>query len=221
VLKVSTQTEKAISVIRRAILQGELRPSDRLHIHDLARRYELGVTPVREALSRLCSVGLVAAIGQRGFRTAATNPEDFRDIVTTRILIETEALRISLRKGDDRWRDNVITALHDMHQQIQHRSDTSYEGDDVFDELHKKFHASLVSACGSERMTQYCSELYDSAYRYRRTFMARPKTREAFWAEHEELARLVLLRDEVRATAFLTLHLSATLTVLDVPASRR
>lgn len=203
-----TQAELAMEVLKKAILGGDLPPGEKLHIHDLSARYKLGVTPVREGLSRLASLGLVVALGQRGFRTAVASQEDFRDTINTRTLIESEALRLSVRKGGAAWEAAVLGALQQMEDYIPIVPGVIAEGDEGFDRLHKQFHMSLISACGSERMLRYCSELYDQAYRYRRIFMSQPRPRILFENDHRELAMHALGREEGRASAFLELHLA-------------
>jgi GntR family carbon starvation induced transcriptional regulator len=210
-----TLTERAIELLKRAILRGDLPPGERLHIEDLSERYAIGVTPIREALSRLASIGLVVAIGQRGFRTAAASAEDFEDVVCTRTLIETEALRLSVRKGGEIWKQGIGHALQQMNSRIHDLPELFDEGDEQFDLLHKQFHLVLISACGSQRMIQYCSDLYDEAYRHRRIFMAQARTRRDFRSEHEHLAAHILSGSEDRAAAYLTLHLSAPLATLN------
>jgi GntR family carbon starvation induced transcriptional regulator len=207
--EVKTQAELATEILKKAILDGDLPPGEKLHIHDLSARYELGVTPVREGLCRLASLGLVVALGQRGFRTAVASQEDFQDTLTMRTLIETEALKLSLRRGGKAWEAGVQAALKSMESYCHLAPGMISKEDDGFDHLHKQFHMSLISACGSDRMLRYCSELYDQAYRYRRIFMSQPIGRFEFLEEHRELALHVLGRDEGRASAFLTLHLAS------------
>ena len=59
---------------------------------------------VREALSLLLSDALVTAEGQRGFRVAPISLADLEDMTNTRVMLETEALRLSIRHGGAVWR---------------------------------------------------------------------------------------------------------------------
>jgi len=214
-METKTQTEKAVAVLKRALLQGELAPGERLHIEDLSAQYEIGVTPIREALSRLASVGLVVAHGQRGFRAAVASEVDFRDIVRTRTHLEVQALRLSIRSGSAVWADAVSMALDEISSCLRRLPESFDEGEETFDRLHKNFHMALISACSSPRTQRYCGELYDEAYRHRRIFHRRSRTREVFAVEHETLAKLALARDEEAAAAYLTLHLNAPLVIFD------
>src|SRR5882757_6786018 len=98
-----TLSERAAGLLQRDILAGTLAPGARLGIVELAQRYEIGATPLREGLSRLVSRGLIVAIGQRGFRVADVSREDLFDITRMRVVIEVEALRLAMENGGDAW----------------------------------------------------------------------------------------------------------------------
>jgi Mn-dependent DtxR family transcriptional regulator len=80
-----------------------LQPGTKLRIAEIAEEFGVSATPMREALSRLVSRGLVVAVGQRGFRVMPVSREDLADITRTRVALETAALRRSMRYGDGKW----------------------------------------------------------------------------------------------------------------------
>ncbi|PPC74009.1 GntR family transcriptional regulator [Pokkaliibacter plantistimulans] len=199
-----TLSEKAALDIQRAILNGEYQPEQKLGIHELAKKYELGVTPVREGLSRLVSAGLVVAIGNRGFRVAAVSKEDLNDLLTTRSLIELEALRLSMKRGNHEWEAAIVARLHWMNQLT--RSSLLEHQADEFDRVHKAFHVALISACGSPRLIQFHSMLYDQTFRYRRLMMGHIHDPADFQQEHQSLADKVINRDIEGACSHLYNH---------------
>ena len=67
--------------------------------------------------------------------------------------------------------------------------------------LHKRFHASLLAACGSPRLIAACARLYDEAYRYRRLMMATFKSPSEFVRSQEILAEAAIERAAERAEA--------------------
>ena len=95
-----TLTERASALVEADIVSGALAPEARLGIAEMAARYGVGATPLREALSRLAARGLVDAIGMRGFRVKAISYNDLADIVRIRTTIEREALRLSMAKAE-------------------------------------------------------------------------------------------------------------------------
>jgi DNA-binding GntR family transcriptional regulator len=82
--------------IRDEIVSGVLRPGDRLGEVELAKRMGTSQGPVREALARLRSQGLVDAYPHRGTFVAELTIEEARDVYETRALIERRALALAL-----------------------------------------------------------------------------------------------------------------------------
>jgi len=206
-----TLSERAANLVERDIIAGLLAPGARLGIVDLARRYDIGATPLREGLSRLVSRGLIVGIGQRGFRVAEISREDLLDITRMRTVVEIEALRLAMAHGDDAWEAGILSALHQMRRHIERTGNEFREGAPDFDRLHKGFHTALLAACGSQRLLTAHSDLYDQAYRYRRVMMRAFDSGKKFVAAHRSLADLVLARDGGKAQSMLASHLHSTL----------
>jgi GntR family transcriptional regulator, carbon starvation induced regulator len=209
-----TLSERAAAFVERDIVAGVFAPGARLAIADLAERYAIGATPIREGLSRLVARGLIVAIGQRGFRVSEVSRADLEDITRLRSLIECEALRRSIALGDGAWEGAIVAALHQLRRYAMQNGAGLREGRPDFDALHKAFHTSLIAACGSPRMIKAHSELYDQAYRYRRVMMRSFEEPQDFVASHEALAELALSRRVEEATARLAVHLRSTLALV-------
>lgn len=206
-----TLSERAAAHVQRDILAGRLAPGARLGIVELAERYEIGATPLREGLSRLVSRGLIVAIGQRGFRVAPVSRDDLADITRLRVVVEVEALRLSIKHGGDTWEAGIMTALHRLRRSTERMGARFKEGAEDFDPLHKGFHTALLAACGSPRLLAAHSDLYDQAYRYRRVMMRGIASGEDFYEAHRLLADCVLARQVKLAQRMLSEHLNATL----------
>jgi GntR family carbon starvation induced transcriptional regulator len=209
-----TLTERAAQLIEADILNGALAPDSRLGIMETAARYGVGATPLREALSRLAARGLVNAIGKRGFRVKSVSREDLADIVRIRTVLEREALRLSMAAGDGAWEGEIVAALHQLKRYVFNNPRGFAEGEPAFDALHKRFHTSLIAACGSPRLIAACSALYDEAYRYRRLMMATFASREEFVRGHEVLAEAAIGRSHRRAEPLLEAHIASTLALV-------
>jgi GntR family transcriptional regulator, carbon starvation induced regulator len=215
-----TLSERAATLVERDILIGHLAPGARLGIVDLVERYDIGATPLREGLSRLVSRGLIAGIGQRGFRVADISREDLADITTMRTAVEIEAIRLAITNGNDAWEADILSALHQLRRHIERTGNEFREGAEDFDRLHKGFHTALLGACGSKRMLAAHSDLYDQAYRYRRAMMRQLDSGKKFVRVHQLLADCVLSRDIPGAQAMLSEHLHSTINFVYPPGGK-
>jgi GntR family transcriptional regulator, carbon starvation induced regulator len=204
-----TLTERAVEALQRDILAGALAPGARLPVHDLAARYAIGVTPLREALSRLAALGLVSD-EQRGFRVAEVSRDDLADITRARQGVEAAALRAALAEGDAEWEAGIVAARHLLRRCAEGSASPS-GANPAFDAAHKRFHVALLAGCHSPRLLRLQSSLYDEAYRYRRVMMARFEGWAAFLRAHDELAARVMARDAKGAHDMLMAHLGSTL----------
>ena len=77
-------TEQAYRTLRKAIVQCEFPPEERLRVDELSSRYGFSSSPVREALARLAEQGLVRSIENRGFRVAPLSIDGLKDLTGER-----------------------------------------------------------------------------------------------------------------------------------------
>jgi DNA-binding GntR family transcriptional regulator len=98
--------------VRSELLNGVLRPGQKLRMVELAGRFGVSQSVVREALTRLGERGLVVASPQRGFRVRELSAADIAELTELRVEIETVALRLAIDRGDIPWETGVITAFH-------------------------------------------------------------------------------------------------------------
>jgi GntR family carbon starvation induced transcriptional regulator len=209
-----TLAEKAYDALRHDIIRGALAAERPLRLAELSERYGMGFSPLREALNRLQAERLVTAESLRGFRVAPLSLEELHDAVALRILIETEALRTSIRLGDDNWAAGIVSALYALKVQAARKGSDA----DIWtlEARHHAFHRSLLSACKSPWTLEFVERLYAATERYRIPVLlaaALPQGRDV-QAEHGALAEATLDRDPDKATALLKEHYLKTVAAL-------
>lgn len=208
-------SEQAYDLIRKDILNGELFPEDKLQVDVLSGRYGIGSVPLREALNRLSSEGLVERKSHRGFFVTSISMPNLEELVKTRIWLETLALRESMRNGDEAWEDALVVSCHRL-ARTQRRlpEEAGREISEEWEERHKEFHMLLLDRCGSSWLLGFCSTLMDQAVRYRNLSMnSNPSKlrREGAAAEHQAILDAVLEHDVDRACTLLSEHYQTTL----------
>lgn len=207
-----TLTEKAYLALRQDIVRGELEPDQPLRMAALSKRYDMGFSPIREALSRLHAERLVLLAPLRGFTVAPLSIEEMWDTVNLRILIECEALRLAIQKGGDSWEAGVVSTLHALTLQWLRRTGAADETLWELERRHHLFHSQLISACGSPRMLESAERLYFDTERYRLPMLlARgvDKVRD-IQAEHTAIADATIGRKSDLATSLLAAHYRLT-----------
>jgi DNA-binding GntR family transcriptional regulator len=153
--------------LHHEIVNGTLAPGQKLLIHKLCERYKIGLSPVREALSRLSGERLVVHSEQRGFMVAPLSQQDLEDILSARWWLNEIGLRQSMQCGDDQWEERVVLACHHLSRTPRYSDASRIERNPAWEEAHRLFHASLVSACGSAWLEEFCEQLFHAFERYR------------------------------------------------------
>lgn len=206
----STRVERTFTSVRDDIVSGELEPGTRLAIEHLRRRYDVGSSTLREALSLLISEALVTSEGQRGFRVAEVSLDDLQDLSQMRVLVETHALRESIANGDDAWEASIVAAHHRLNK-AQDRLDAREDGSPSEWELrNRELHEALVAGCDSRWTHHMLRILHRHSERYRRITMTTDSVPRDIRTEHQELVDAVLAHDADRATNLLESHILRT-----------
>lgn len=194
------------------ILAGELKPGHKLRLHALKLQYNVGNSPLREALNRLSANGMVLREENKGFRVSPASVEELEELIRTRCWLEERALRESIQNGGDDYDERLVLAVHRLS-----RIGTSENGDYYSPEqedLHREYHRALVSACNSKILIGYCEQLHEQTLRYR-NLVEVVKYREGHEGkEHKAILDAVLARDADKATDLLIRHYQITAEIL-------
>ena len=209
-----SQAERAYRVLRGEILQGDLKPGERLRAADLNARFQLGLTPIREALTRLSAENLVEGEVNRGARVSGASLAEFADLMATRRAVERLCLTASIAHGDAAWEAEIIAAMHLLSRAPLPASIVDRAAATHWEVQHRRFHLALVAACGSHWQLRFWNLLADHSERYRKLRLLRRHEAEAdvrdVNAEHRAIMLAALERDARKAAALMDAHLAAT-----------
>jgi DNA-binding GntR family transcriptional regulator len=145
--------ERVYELLREYLRTGQVSWGESLREATLAARLGVSRTPVREALGRLASEGLVEAHG-RSFTVPALTERDLQDIYELRLLLETEALRQAAE------RDDGEQGMHEVRQALQEADRTHARRDaEGFIAANRRFRAAWLSLARNPRLVRMV-ELY-------------------------------------------------------------
>jgi DNA-binding GntR family transcriptional regulator len=203
-----TLAGRVLAIMRNDILELRLEPGRKLLFDSLREKYDVGLSPLRESLSRLVVEGLVVGEDRRGFRVAPMTKEDYVDLTTLRTEIEVLAVTTSVERGSDMWEADLVRAFH--HLKLVTPSSPNYLAE--WSVRHQAFHEALVSACGSPRLLHLRRQLFDHFMRYHRVaprLVARSALHDT---EHKKVLDAALARNTAKCEALVRRHIR----VLDV-----
>ena len=145
---------KVLDQIRFDVLNCALRPGEELREADLAERYQVSKSPVRDALQRLSFEGLVETMPRRGHRVAPVSISDAGDLLEMREALEATACR-RIAEGAT---DDALRALDRFR-------DTDTQSAEAFAGYNRRFHIALGEASGNRRLAGETRRLLDAYHR--------------------------------------------------------
>jgi DNA-binding GntR family transcriptional regulator len=216
-----TLSSAIYAAIRSEILDCRMVPGQKLHVAALARRFDVSLAAVREALCRLSADGQVTIEDQKGFRVCPVSPADLQDLVETRAEIETIALRRAIADGGDAWEAAVRRSWKRLAPLPYVSKRDPGRHDERWLAAHEEFHAALVSGCRLDRILKIRRGLFEQSERYRRLALRVATRFRDVAAEHRDIMEASLGRDTDNAVRLLASHLRATAAslALDQPAA--
>lgn len=202
-----TLTDATLRRLRRDIISGLLKPGQKLRVQELTTAYDVGTSPLREALFQLASDGFVRSSGQRGFTVAGLSNMELLDITHWRCTLECEALRRSLVNRSVDWEAELISAHHRLKGVEQDPGHSDDEIADHWERQHWLYHLTLYSRCGSAWLLRFCELLGEHGERYRRSFVTYRNIPSKIGAEHQAILDAILAKKGDEAIAILAQHI--------------
>ncbi|TJZ95508.1 GntR family transcriptional regulator, partial [Photobacterium damselae subsp. piscicida] len=104
----TTISDRVMHQIRSDILNGEFKAGQKLILSDLKDRYNVGGSPLREAMVQLSWQKYVTMKPQKGFWVADVSLNELKSIIKARLAIGNVALRDAMDNGDEKWELNIL-----------------------------------------------------------------------------------------------------------------
>ena len=210
----STQASHVYDRLREDLLSGRLAPSRKLQMRFLIEMYQTGQTPLREALNRLTSDGLVEVREQRGFYVRDISRAELAELTKTRCWVESLALRESMAATTPQWEEQLLLAQHRLSRTPRSLNETKFEDNPEWERLHRIYHRTLIGNCGSQSLIAFCGQLADQLYRYRRLSIRKAFPSRHIGDEHLAIVNAVMSGNADEAVALLAAHYQRTADVV-------
>lgn len=182
--------ERAYEHLKTSILSGRFSPGERLTEEHLAKELGISRTPVREALHKLESEGLIKPLPSRGFIASQDSKEDIEELFEIRAVLEGYALRVIC----DRISDSVLDGL----EETVRKADEALRGqnlDDVF-QWNTRFHDTLHELLTDKhRLYHQMVTMRQYVLRYRKNTLQYPDGGERTVDGHRKILLALRLRD--------------------------
>jgi DNA-binding GntR family transcriptional regulator len=199
----TTVAEFAEAELRSMALSGQLVPGKR--INEVAVAASLGISrgPLREAIQRLASEGLLSIVRHKGAYVRTVDGAELEELYELRIVLETFAVRAVIAKaGADELAE--LSALVRRTRQILDEDATAYPAD-------LDFHLQLVALARQSVLQRAVRDVHSTIHLARARSAHDPDRARAALDEHTRILDAVIARDAGLATQLLDQHLRTSL----------
>lgn len=198
-----TIASSVAAALRVDIASGRLPAGTRLRQNDLARRFNVSTTPVREALGILERQGLARIDPQRGATVFVPSEDDLRQHYEIRIALETLAIAKAAERFTAADAERAAEVLEEMHTC---RESMRYV------RLNTEFHTRIYAVSGRARLVDMIAGLRAASDAYLQIYATTALPSARIEAEHREILAACEARDPERAAAAVAHHLTQTVT---------
>ncbi|BCJ48264.1 GntR family transcriptional regulator [Actinoplanes ianthinogenes] len=201
----SVLSDDVYEQLKSLILEHRMAPEDRVNIDGLARELEVSPTPVREALARLESEGLLRKRPLAGYTVSPLlTRAEFTDMFDMRLVLETAAARWAATRADAAARDALLSEAAVSYPVSAPRSHAAFTAADA------RFHDLVAAAAGNPLLRTAIGRLHAHLHIHRLYFpyAETASTRH----EHELIAAAIAAADPDAAEAAMREHLTAART---------
>lgn len=191
--------------LRRDIARGVFEPLERLKVEHLTKFYDIGHSPIREAIVLLVDSGLVIHEHQKGYRAAPVSLEDYQDLLTVYQRIYKMMLGMAMERGDDAWEEQVVIQLH-RSLKIPKVVDGALEPQarEMWQRSYGDLHQTLLSGCRSPLLMKIYKDIGARLERYINLFADLETDRYYdHHADHRLIVDAIIARDADRTQALI------------------
>jgi len=199
--------EEIFDVLHEKIIAGKVGPGEWLRQEDIATQLGVSMTPVREALDLLVSVGLAERVPYRGVRVPQLNPDDIAEAYAMRLLLESAGARAAALNRRQNQVDDLKRILSQMKGLL------SLDDISTLRQLSREFHQSVVAIGGNSTLDRLYEMVMNSfpdwmlyEYLFRHTDMLEGSLADEY-QEHMTLVESIEAGDADRAELVAIAHI--------------
>jgi DNA-binding GntR family transcriptional regulator len=170
--------------LRDEILSGKLPPGDSLNTLSLSRRLGVSRTPIREALNRLVSIGLVENFPFRGAFVRKMSVEEVLEVYYIRAAIAGVCSRLATKRITEAQKKRLIELCDEMEKPSEDHK--------TMLQMNYEFHSIIFKAAHSPRIESLALQYYHQSEQFRALSLELPGRFEEACREHRKILQAII-----------------------------
>lgn len=187
--------------LKRAIIQGEIRPGNRLVESRIAESLNISRTPVREAIHKLEREGLIDRLPRGGFSVPGLTREDIEETFGIRSVLESYAARLAAEKHQAEDLVPLEMKIAEFQQCLDSRQM------DKLPEINTAFHHLLYGLSRSPKLIRMINDLRDQIARFRKIILRVDNMAQASNMDHMKMLKAIKARDTDKVERLVKEHI--------------
>ena len=187
--------------LRGAIVEGKLKPGQRLMEVQLAEQLGVSRTPVREAIRKLELEGLVVMIPRKGAYVANMSLKDVIDVLEIRASLEGLAASLAAERITDEDIKKLESIVEEFNDSINQSDVEALLRKDV------EFHECIFKSTHNKKLHQLINSLWEQVYRFRVTYISDYDSTVNIVEEHKMILDAIKRRDSKLAKQYAMQHI--------------
>jgi DNA-binding GntR family transcriptional regulator len=197
-----TLAESLRQKLEEAIAAGRLEPGSRLDEQEIAQRFGVSRTPVREAFRLMAANNLVELRGRQGALVRAIKAEALIEMFQVMAELEGLCARLAARRASQAWGGEIS----EIHQRLVAAGETG--NIDLFYDVNQEFHEAIYDASRNAYVADQTRKLRNQVAAYRRRVTRMPNRIADTVREHEAIMQAILAHDPERAHSTMRDHVN-------------
>ncbi len=192
---------QAYEIIKTEIITCVYEPGSQIAQPKLAERYDIGMTPIREALKRLSMEGLVESVPRYGYIVSPITFSSIAETYEVRLILESATARLAAERGTQEQLEEIVQ-LQDFEIIPQNRDNYL-----LFISRNEKLHLKIAEATGNKQIYSLVSELHDKTVRFFHFGLRMEESSEEMRQEHLLIAKALFARETDLAEKLMCEHI--------------
>ncbi|WP_321368063.1 GntR family transcriptional regulator [uncultured Desulfuromusa sp.] len=176
-----TLREKILETIRDAILKGDLKPGEKVAEPELAERFGISRTPIREAFRQLESEGYLTVVPRKGAVVAALSEQDIQEYYAVKSILEGYAAELAAENLTEKELAKLV-AINERLKQLATEGDVK-----SFYKIHHEFHDTFLKSANNSKLYELINQLGQKFTRLRMASLSVDGRMAISVAEHDKL----------------------------------
>lgn len=200
IANVKPMHEIIYNTLRQAILDGAIKPGDRLVQRELAERFKISRMPIRDALRKLEAEGFIEHISHKGMIVRGFNVNEIEEIYQLRQHLECLAIEACIKNISESKIEELKAIIHALEHREQDSSSVEQQVLDDIDGL-------MIAEANMPILKDFLQTLRERLHRYRTINVSHYARRVSALQEHKEILAAIVARDLLKARAHVICHI--------------